>query len=194
MLWQDTALGGVHWASPTVANGVLYVSDLSGNLTAWGLPSRPAVKVNFQTADAPVPAGYLADTGLTYAARGNGQSYGWNADNTAQARWRKSSASPDERYDTLIHLQKPANPNASWELAVPSGRYAVRIVSGDPGYIDSVFRIAAEGTLVVSGTPTAASHWVEGTATVNVTDGRLTVTSAAGSSNNKIDFIEVTPQ
>jgi hypothetical protein len=33
---------------------------------------------------------------------------------------------------------------------------------------------------------------VEGTATVNVTDGRLTLTNAAGASNNKICFVEVT--
>jgi hypothetical protein len=91
-------------------------------------------------------------------------------------------------------MQKPANPNASWELAVPSGTYAVRIVAGDPSFVDGVYRIAAEGTVVIDGTPTAASHWIDRTATVSVTDGRLTITNASGSSNDKIDFIEVTPQ
>ena len=39
-------------------------------------------------------------------------------------------------------MQKPANPNAVWEIAVPSGTYTVRIVSGDPDYFDSVFRVS----------------------------------------------------
>jgi hypothetical protein len=44
---------------------------------------------------------------------------------------------------------------------------------------------------VVSGTPTSANRWVEGTATVTVTDGRLTVANAAGARNNKVCFLDV---
>ena len=147
------------------------------------------VQINFQPASSPTFAGYLVDGGLVYGGRGSGLSYGWNQDTTAFSRDRNSTLSPDQRYDTLIHMQKVAN--EIWELAVPSGSYSVRIVAGDPGFIDSVYAIAAEGTLVVSGTPTAATHWFDGTATVSVTDGRLTITNAAGSNNNKIDFIVV---
>jgi hypothetical protein len=32
------------------------------------------VEINFQIADAPLPAGSLAETGFAYAARGNGKS------------------------------------------------------------------------------------------------------------------------
>jgi hypothetical protein len=45
----------------------------------------------------------------------------------------------------------------------------------------------AEGVLTVNG----AGRWVEGTQTVNVADGRLTVASAAGASGNKICFVEI---
>ena len=72
----------------------------------------------------------------------------------AQTRDRNAANSPDQRYDTLTHLQKPENPDAVWELAVPNGTYSVRIVSGDAPNFDSVFRTTAEGVLVVSGTPT----------------------------------------
>ena len=155
-------------------------------------PPPPAgIFVNFQPAASPVPTGYLADGGLVYGARGNGQTYGWTIDNTAQTRDRNASNSPDQRYDTLTHLQKPANPDAIWEIAVANGTYRVRIVSGDPSNIDSVFRTTAEGTLVVSGTPTTSTRWIEGTATVVVTDGRLTIRSGAGASNNKICFVEI---
>ncbi len=37
LLWHDTSIGGIHWESPIVANGVLYITDESGNLTAYGL-------------------------------------------------------------------------------------------------------------------------------------------------------------
>jgi hypothetical protein len=47
---------------------------------------------------------------------------------------------------------------------------------------------------VVSGTPTSGSRWVEGTARVSVADGRLTITNAAGASNNKICFVAITPR
>src|SRR5207302_4404259 len=109
-----------------------------------------AAHINFEPAGGPVPAGYIADTGAVYAAR-NGYTYGWNADNSANARDRNSSLSPDQRYDTLIHMQKALNPNASWEIAIPSGQYQVHIVCGDPTASDSVLRVAAEGNLVVSG-------------------------------------------
>ena len=43
----------------------------------------------------------------------------------------------------------------------------------------------------MSGTPTTSARWIEGTATVTVTDGRLTLRSGAGASNNKMCFVEV---
>ena len=67
----------------------------------------------------------------TFGARGNGQTYGWNADNTGADPRSERGSVADQAYDTLTHLQKPANPNAVWEIAVPNGTYDVRIVSGD---------------------------------------------------------------
>jgi glucose/arabinose dehydrogenase len=159
-------------------------------------PATPAttIRVNFQTASAPVPAGYLSDAGTVFANRGNGQTYGWNADNSAQMRDRNAANSPDQRYDTLAYMQRPANPDASWEIAVPNGTYRVRIVAGDPSYFGSTFAISAEGTVVVSGTTTSATRWLDGTATVTVDDGRLTVRNAPGATSNKICFIEVMRQ
>lgn len=158
-------------------------------------PQGPsAIRINFQPASAPVPAGYLADTGLVYGNRGNGRTYGWNADNSAQTRDRNSADSPDQRYDTLTHVQLPANPNAVWEIAVPNGMYSVRVVSGDAAYADGVFRVVAEGVLTVNGTATASKRWIEGTSIVTVTDGRLTIRSGAGASHSKICFVEITPR
>lgn len=35
-LWHD-AIGGIHWESPIVVNGIVYITDGSGNLTAYGM-------------------------------------------------------------------------------------------------------------------------------------------------------------
>jgi hypothetical protein len=177
------------WSHASIAKAVVPASRLYPAVSASN-----TIRINFQLASAPVPGGYLPDGGLVYGARGNGQTYGWSSDNTAQAKDRNSTRSPDQAYDTLTHMQRPANPNAIWEIGLPNGSYIVRLVAGDASYYDSVYRIAAEGVLVVSGTPTTGTRWIEGGATVTVADGRLTLTSAAGSSNNKVCFIEITPQ
>ena len=147
-------------------------------------------RVNFQTADSQGFAGYVAYTGAVFGNRGNGFSYGWNIANTANARNRNLAASPDERYDTLNHLQKPGGAGR-WELGVPDGRYLVHVVAGDPSKVDSTYRITVEGQAAISGTPTAAQHWFEGTVVVTVADGRLTITNGPGAVNNKLDYVDV---
>jgi len=172
-----------------------YAGPASSTTMSGGGGGTPqGVKVNFQLAGAAVPSGYLADTGAIFGDRGNGFSYGWNAENSSTARDRNSPGSPDQRYDTLEHLQKPENPNAVWEIALANGTYTVRVVSGDPSYFDSVYRTSVEGVQALSATPTSTQRWFEGTATVTLTDGRLTIANAAGAQNNKICFVDITPQ
>jgi hypothetical protein len=188
--YEDTggATARLLWGSPSTPKAVVPAARL---FTQAGPPPTP-IRVNFQTSSAAVPAGYLKDAGLAYGDRGNGQTYGWNADNTAQMRDRNSPASPDQRYDTLAYMQRPANPDAVWEIAVPNGSYTVHLVAGDPTYFDILYRLTVEGVLTVSGTSNSASRWVEGTSTVTVTDGRLTIRSGAGATANKICFVEIT--
>jgi len=63
---------------------------------------------------------------------------------------------------------------------------------GDPSNFDSVYNITAEGLTVVTGTPNTTTRWFDGTQNVTVSDGRLTIANGAGSSNNKINFIDIT--
>lgn len=144
--------------------------------------------INFQPAGVPIPTGYKADTGGAFASR-NGLQYGWNGSNF-NAKDRNSSKSPDQRYDTF-NLLKPSGAGSIWELAVPNGWYTVTVVAGDPTAFDSVDKVNVEGVLTVNGTPTSANHWVSGTKTVNVTDGRLTLKPATGAKNVKLDFVRV---
>lgn len=150
------------------------------------------VKVNFQAASAPsVPIGYLADYGAAFGDRGNGFAYGWDIDNTVNARYRNSVNSPDLRYDTLNHMQKPGGAT-NWEIALPNGPFNVRLVSGDPDNFDGTYRIALEGALFLDAQPSTATRFFEQTGTATITDGRLTLGNYAGSVNNKVNFIEIT--
>jgi hypothetical protein len=146
--------------------------------------------VNFAPAGVPVPTGYQADTGAPYGARGGGRTYGWNTDNSANARDRNAAGSPDQRYDTFNHMQKPGGATR-WEIAVPDGRYLVHVVAGDPNNVDSTYRLTVEGQPAVSGTPSGAQHWFEGTVIVTVSDGRLTVANGAGAANDKLNYIDI---
>jgi hypothetical protein len=162
----------------------LHITDVSAN----------AVKVNFQLATTATPQGYLADAGQPYSdARG----YGWvnpvskePKDNTANMRER-SSATVETRMRTLALMQGTSP--GSWELKVANGTYNVTVGAGDIGFYDSNHRINAEGTPVISGfVPTAQTPTQIATATVEVTDGKLTL-DAAGGTNTKITFVIVDP-
>jgi len=176
------AVARLLWSGPSTAKTVIQQSALD---------PRFGARINFQPAGAAVPAGYLPDAGAVLALRSGGERFGWNADNTAQTRDRNATNSPDQRYDTLTHLQKPANPNAVWEIVVPNGTYTVRLVAGDAAHFDGVFRLNVEGVLALSGMPSASTRWFDVTSSVTVSDGRLTISNGSGAANNKICFVEI---
>ncbi|MGE0430908.1 MAG: hypothetical protein AB7K09_16390 [Planctomycetota bacterium] len=142
--------------------------------------------VNFQPFEELWPDGYQQDDGQLYANRGNGFTYGWNA--TMGPIVRNNNKSPDARYDTLIPFD-----NEKWEVEVPKGSYVVHVVCGDPDDISgNRYRVDVENKRVVNGSPTTANPWVEGTITVTVNDGRLTLSSSGGARDNRICFVDIT--
>ncbi len=154
-------------------------------------PAFTAAKINFQPGTAPIPPGYVADDGSVFGARGNGLSYGWDVDNTANTVDRNSTRSPDQRYDTFAYSQRVGG-GSVWELAVPNGLYHVSMVAGDPNNFAAVYSYEIEGLPTVLGTPNNNTRWIAGSNTVTVADGRLTVRNGANASNNRICFIDVT--
>jgi len=160
---------------------VLVVLGWAGMVTAGEL-----IKINFQQAGAPVPEGYLPDTGLEYGERGNGYTYGWSQDMSGETRDRNNAAAPDQRYDTLIHFR---DFGAIWEIELPPSTYRIFIVCGDPSYDDSNNQIVLEGELV-SDDPDGPDTYDEFEFVIPVTDGRLTWSEPAGS-YVKPCFIEI---
>jgi len=144
------------------------------------------VKINFQTATAPVPEGYLVDSGLVFGDRGNGYTYGWSQDMSGETRDRDNAAAPDQRYDTLIHFR---DIGAIWEIELPPDTYRIFIVCGDPSYDDSNNQIVLEGELL-SDDPDGPDTYDEFEFIISVTDGRLTWSEPAGS-YVKPCFIEI---
>lgn len=167
-----------------------------------------SAKINFQPAGSPIPSGYTADTGAAYdSTRG----FGWvRQDSLSSATHVPLNISPnardrnssgvEQRLDTLIHMQYPSTINnstavkipAAWEYALPNGKYSVAVSVGNKDvYDDSTHRIRAEGVEVIRPFKGVTNHQFElGTATVNVSDGKLTI-DAIGGTNTKINYLEI---
>ncbi|MBN1807323.1 MAG: hypothetical protein JW837_18905 [Sedimentisphaerales bacterium] len=160
---------------------------LTLGLTA-GVTGASEIKINFQSAGAPIPEGYLPEYGELFSEHDNGWSYGWNQSITSGARDRNNANAPDQRYDTLNHFR-----GAIWEIEVPNGTYNLFIVCGDPSYIDQTNNIDVEGTLLQDPDDQAGDDFDfdEFEVTVEVTDGRLTIQPGEGQDNSKICFIDI---
>jgi hypothetical protein len=146
-------------------------------------------RINFQSADSPVPSGYIPDTGQQFGLRAPGVSYGWESTIGANAVVRNNPFSPDARYDSFVKMQ--AGGNHKWEIALPNGTYMVRVVLGDPDTTDTIHGVGVEDNLGLFSRPVAGLPFRRLTGVVKVADGRLTVFNTLGSFNNKIDFIDI---
>ena len=159
---------------------------ISARLAAPPEPTFDPISINFQPGASPVPSGYLMDAGNTYGDRGNGYTYGWNVGIAGDSRYR--GAHSDQRYDTLIHMHKGSS--KTWELEIPNGSYVVEILMGDPSHTDQVNNVLIEGTSVVD--PDGQDNFDLHTGiNVTVTDGKLTITEAAGAYNTKLCYINI---
>ena len=186
---QDSLLEPTESATFTLAADADYSIGERKQATV-SIADDDELRVNFQTFNRFPPVGYAADLGDVFGDRGAGMSFGWDADNIANARSRNSAGSPDARYDTYNHMQKNGA-NRRWEIALPNGLYTVRLVAGDADATDSVHRMNLEGQLALAGTPSGDVRWFRSTVNVLVSDGRLTLTNAPGAQNNKIAFIDI---
>ncbi len=201
---QDTGAVGTG-GPPSVRSATVRVTD--GRLTVRGGPATVggalnwidvqqllSVKINFQPAGVPAPAGYLADGGAVFGNRG-GLKYGWKSDNTAGVRAYASGA--DVRYNTLALI----GPDNSWQIELPTGQYDVRVVAGDPGAAGGVYQLNVTGEggprAVINRKAVSGGRWAEGAVrTVQVggflgSPSLLTISAAPGAQGGAIDFVEI---
>jgi hypothetical protein len=180
-----------------VSNSVGSVTSATATLTVNSTAFAAHINFtgNFQSGSTPttpdtVP-GYINDIGLAFGSNGGGLMFGWNVDNTANGRDRQAANSPDELHDSLIHMN--LNGTFTWSIAVPNGTYTVHAITGDPSNTDVVSKLTVNGVLTVNGSNNAGSLWLEGTSTITVTNGLITVAEQAGA-YDKIDAIDIVQQ
>ena len=170
-----------------------------------------SIQVNFQDDSFTPPADFISDEGLAYGSRSNGQVYGWidsgtgnptaNVDNArGSARGvTNSSSDRDKQLRSLNMFDKVGtNSPVDWEIAVPNGTYVVELAAGDPSFTDSRHTIRAEGVTIIDDfVPTLANYFQVGTATVEVTDGKLTLDDVGAgeeeNGNTKILYVSIAP-
>ncbi|HWZ87720.1 MAG TPA: malectin domain-containing carbohydrate-binding protein [Polyangiaceae bacterium] len=81
-LWHNTGIGAIHWQTPTVANGVVYIGDNGRQLTAFGLNPESALSrtgwsaVASQTGGGDVPGNALDGNTATRWSTGTAMTNG----------------------------------------------------------------------------------------------------------------------
>jgi hypothetical protein len=161
----------------------------TGDARAQGAP----VNISFQPASFPLQSGYRGDFGQVFGARGGGYNYGWNVDHAA--RTFASAVLPG--FETIwgaawsVIRLLPAT-TTRWEIALPNGAYDVTILAAGFQCQGTLQQIVVEGVLVVDGVAGSDyDTYVGGTKTVNVSDGRLTLSNGPSASLNCIDDIQI---
>jgi len=152
------------------------------------------IQVNFQTDAFSVVRGYLADWGQVYGPQDNGYTYGWDSDNTDNSRFRPADT---PRNSTFNHMQRDGRngrTNHYWEIDLDNGSYKVTIGSGDAEYFDERQIIQAEGITVLDGTTSEANPFIDASAEISVSDGKLTIgndPSQLDVSWNKLSWVTI---
>jgi len=144
------------------------------------------IAINFQPDMAEIPLGYQKDSGGEFNTTAG---FGWTQPPASLGtRDRDNAVSPDQAYDTLIHVQ----PEAVWELAVENGTYRITICMGDPSYPIGTPLVRAEGVTVISGQTLSTSNpWIEKSADIQVLDGHLSITFSGSTDPARLCWIRV---
>ena len=148
-------------------------------------PPGGTVSINFQPANAAVPAGYLKDDGSIYSTS---RGYGWSqvVDN------RERQAQADQRLDTLVFIG--GNSVVTWRYDLSNGEYRVSLSSGDPSYAQGPHQVAVEGTTVVNQVTTQRNEFVTVTDhLVNITDGDLMIQLTGTTGHTMLNYVTLTP-
>ncbi len=180
---QTATIANINAAVTTIVIGTTDIT-IAPEYIEETVGENVAVQVNFQTAEAPVPDGYIADTGSVFGDRGNGYSYGWLGSNNLNTRFRNGG---NLKRRTLNHIQKGTT--RVWEVELPNGNYDLEIGCGDPSFTDQINTLNVEGVLVED--PDGEDKFDTYNISVSVTDGRLTLTQGAGGANAKISYINI---
>jgi hypothetical protein len=139
-----------------------------------------------------------------------GVSYGWSQDQTADAFWRRTISTKDDK--SLVPVDADfrrdggvgfADGACIWEIVAAEGWYDVRVVCGDPGdprdpdnvsvNPNRLNHVTIEGVRVEDPDGILRCDFDESVVRVQVTDGRLTLAQAPDGIDAAVCFLEITP-
>ncbi len=200
-------------ATPEGDQAFSFAGDLGAfSLTDDGTPggTTPVEQYNFQPSGFNTPGGYAADAGAAYGPQANGETYGWRAvdddapiDAGTNARDRGRNGVAAE-LNTLMHLQyndccagssNGLQEHIYWEHDLPTGTYEVTVSLGDQpsgqNDYDSQHQVSIEGESAPEQPfqADASEEFRAATATVEVTDGALTIRPTGF--NTKLNYIVI---
>lgn len=152
------------------------------------VPAKPySMAVSFQPDNVNVEDGFVIDSGLSYDKN---RGFGWTILPQADgARDRNSSESPNQSYDTMIHVRS----TGKWEIEVPNGQYQVTVCMGDPSYpIGTNFVQLNEVPLFTGETLSATQKWIEKTTVLEVTSSMISLTFVGSSHPARLSWLTIT--
>ncbi len=148
------------------------------------------LKINFQPAGAPIPAGFSADSGLLFSAS---PGWGWLGSTTVQTRDRNILS--DQKLDTFAF----SSTERTWEAVLPGGVYEIETAIGDPANPQGPQRVVlAERTPAGATffdneyTVAGANNKVKLLSTQFVGDGRLTLEIGGLAGNTMLNYVTAT--
>ncbi len=193
-LWENVAMKeGKNTVIVSAVSGGTTVADTvtwECSATSSLYPEEPPagqIQINFGTSGTADVAGYWKDDGSAFGDHGHANAYGWDADNTDNARDR--GVVSDVRYDSFLHFG--TSPQRTWSIALPNGEYLVSVACGDASYTDSFHRVEANGKTIISFAPGGITKFGVGTDTVTVGNGTLKLATASNGNNPKINYVHI---
>jgi hypothetical protein len=196
-LTDSTVFAGVYTSYRNASAPVTFTFD-DFAVSSLATTTAPAsVNIDFLPSGSAVPSGYVGDNGAPYDAA---RKFGWvdpvsKQPIDLQANMRIRTGSGDAKLRSLVQMQATTNNQkiGAWEYALANGTYTVTVSAGDDGYYDSNNQLNVEGLPVISDfTPTSSQKYRSGIATVQVTDGKLTL-DATGGVNTKMNYVTFAP-
>ena len=201
-LWHTRLRGGTRGTDQRYTRP--FVVDETATLVAWTKPSGKMIsaaadfikvngdvgaglKINFQPRGE-APKGSLPDFGEVFGARPDARAYGWTLDRTSSARRRNRSQDPFKR------TQVGFVPNCTWEIVLENGTYDVTVCVGDVDHGIWNATLVAEDVEFFKDVKLGRGQNHIVAKTVQVKDGRLTLTSHArprGERVTRINFLEI---
>lgn len=142
---------------------------------------------NFTTADSVPVGGFLTDVGLPRTPQ---RMFGWTEDLSQNTRRRYLQR--ESELDSFVFTRN----KATWECAVPNGRYRVTICLGDASTEQPGQSATIEGVVVADNITTAKDKHFQKTVTVEVKDEWLTLEIGSGieGKNTCVNWVKIVPE